>query len=447
MDKVWKFYENLNELVYVCDMDTYEIEYMNRKTRQLFGLDLPEQVKGKKCYEILQNCSEPCEFCTNHLLKEGEFYEWQRHNDVLGKNYALKDTMICTKDKRYRMELAIDMTVQEEQKNIILNYIKNEMMINKGLSIALSKPTPEESLNTLMEYLGTQLKSGRTYVFEGTSNNTVNNTYEWCAEGVEPQKNNLQGVPLEVVSLWYERFHNNENVIIPDVEAIKDSDPLAYEYLKPQDINALVVSPIFNDTEVVGFFGVDNPPKDLLNHISTLFSILGHFIMSLIKRRNLIVRLENLSFYDQLTGLKNRHAMYDYLDAFGGNDSIGVLYMDVMGLKTVNDKLGHKEGDNLLKRASKCLRKCCLGHELFRIGGDEFVVICKGIAEKVLKDIMDLLNLEMIRHSAPMAIGYEWNACYDNNIDQLLNNADHKMYEVKRAYYEEQKFSVLDYIK
>ncbi len=437
MKNIWEFYENLNEIEYVCDMDTYELVYMNRKARELFGVSSMEELRGRKCYELLQNSSQPCKFCTNHLLKEGEFYEWQQRNQVIGANYGLKDTMLVQDGRRYRIELAVDMSVQEEQKNIILNYIKNEMMINKGIGLALSKPTPVESLNTLMQYLGEHLKSERTYIFENRENDTVENTYEWCAEGVEPQQENLRDVPFEVVAIWYERFKCKENVIIPDVDAIKDSDPLAYEYLKAQDIQVLVASPIFEDDTVIGFFGVDNPPGELLNHISTLFNILGHFIMSLIKRRNLVRRLENISYYDQLTGLKNRHAMYDYLDAFGGKDSIGILYLDLMGLKEVNDTFGHKEGDNMLSRAGNCLKKCCKGHEIFRVGGDEFVVICKGIAEKELRVLVDLIKIEMLRSNALMAVGCEWNERYDNNIDNLLVSADHKMYEDKRRYYRE----------
>lgn len=438
MDKIWKFYENLNEIVYVSDMDTYELEYMNRKALRDLGYSSIEEIKGKKCYKILQNRSKPCEFCTNHLLKEGDFYEWQYYNYVLGGKYALKDTMVEQNGKRYRMEFAIDLRLQEEQRHTIDDYVKNEKMINEGLRVALSEPTPEESLNTLLSYLGRQLKSERTYIFENKAGDMVDNTYEWCAEGIIPQMDKLQNVPFEVVSFWYERFEKNKNVIIPDLEAIKEEDPLLYAYLKPQDIRTLVVSPVVSDNRIVGFFGVDNPPSELLHHISTLFSILGHFISSLIKRRNLVKRLENLSFYDQLTGLKNRHAMYDYMDVFGGEESIGILYIDVMGLKHVNDTLGHKEGDNLLLRACDCLKRCLGEYELFRVGGDEFVVICKGITEQKLNEYIEMLRVDMEHNHAMMAIGCEWKSCYDDNIDVLLVSADSKMYEDKRKYYEKQ---------
>lgn len=440
MKKIWEFYENLNEIVYVCDMDSYDIEYMNKKALAEWGLTGIEEVKGRKCYEVLQGCLSPCEFCTNSCLKEGDFYEWQHFNMLAGKDYALKDTMVVDDGRRYRVELAIDLSVQEEQKNTIRDYVKNETMINEGLRIALSKSTPELSLNSLMEYLGQQLDSERTYIFEGNTGGTVDNTYEWCATGVEPQKDNLQDVPFEVVSIWYERFARGENIIIPEVESIRESDPLAYEYLKPQDVHSLVVSPIVADDTVIGFFGVDNPPGEMLHHISTLLHILGHFILSMIKRRNLVARLETLSFYDQLTGLKNRHAMYDYLDAFGSKESIGVLYIDIMGLKRVNDNQGHIEGDKLLIRACKCIQRCCQGFEMFRIGGDEFVVIAKGVSEKDIESVKELLQIDMVQNESPMAIGYEWNQTYNNNIDHLLHNADSKMYEDKRAYYKNIKF-------
>lgn len=57
MSEIWEFYENLNEIVYVADMDTHEIIYMNPKACEVFGIRDREKVKGKKCYEVLQRHS------------------------------------------------------------------------------------------------------------------------------------------------------------------------------------------------------------------------------------------------------------------------------------------------------------------------------------------------------------------------------------------------------
>lgn len=436
MTKPWDFYENMNEIVYAADVDTYEMKYMNPKGCQMYGYSSYEDIKGKKCYEILQNADKPCEFCTNQYLKKGEFYEWKHYNEVLGKMYSSKDTLIEMEGKRFRMELAFDMTVEEEQKKAIREFTDNERMVNEGLKIALAEPTPEQSIEALMRYLGEHLQSERVYIFEENGEGSLDNTYEWCAQDVTPQIDNLQGVPFEVVSLWYDSFRKNKNVIIKELEEVKEVDPLAYEYLKPQDIHSLVVNPIMNKDQVVGFYGVDNPPRELLNHISTLFWIVGHFIGSLLKRRDLVKRLENLSMNDQMTQVGNRHAMHEYQKRLRKGDSFGIIYFDVMGLKKVNDTEGHKAGDQLLLRACECIKKQFDRQKMFRLGGDEFLVIAKGIGKEEIDKRIAALKVDMVEQKARMALGFVWEESYGGDYDEVLAKADNIMYEDKRKYYE-----------
>ena len=174
-------------------------------------------------------------------------------------------------------------------------------MINEGLRISMTASTPEGSIAALLGYLGLSLKSERVYIFEESETGDFDNTYEWCADGVEPQKDNLQGVSYEVVGLWFQKFLKGENVIIKNVENVREDDPGVYEYLKPQNIQSLVVAPLVSEKKIIGFFGVDNPPQRYLEHITTLLHILGHFIVALLQRRNHVRRLEELCFQDQLT--------------------------------------------------------------------------------------------------------------------------------------------------
>lgn len=436
MGKIWEFYEKLNEIVYVCDIDTYELEYMNRKACEMYGLSSFDEVKGKKCYEVLQNETAPCKFCTNKCLKEGCFYEWQHFNTELEKTLSVKDTLVVEDGKRYRMELAFDMAIQEEQKKIVQEYISNESMVNEGLRIALSEANPVRSIEVLLAYLGTNLRSERVYIFEENSERTLDNTFEWCGDGILPQKDILQKVPFEVAALWYESFRRNESFIIKDVEAIWDETPLAYEYLYPQGIHSLVVSPIYEEDRIIGFYGVDNPPKELLDHISTLLWIVGYFISGLLKRRALIKRLEEMSMQDQLTKLGNRHAMIECQNNWNRNESIGMLYCDVMGLKRINDEYGHQEGDHLLLRASHCLKRSFHGQQLFRIGGDEFLVLCRGLTEEEIRNRIQKLKKDMKASEAMMALGLVWEPNADRDFEEMMAEADGLMYQDKRAYYE-----------
>ena len=234
--KIWEFYEELNEIVYVADMDSHELVYMNRLARELYGMRSLEEIKGKKCHEVISDSLNPCAVCNDKRLEPGKFLEEVCYRPVIGKKLMLKNTILEADGRRYRFELAVNIG---EWSGVVRKYELNEAMINEGLRIALSASTPEQSIEVLMEYIGQFFKSERAYVFEDLGNGICQNTYEWCADGVAPQKEKLQEVPVEVVSMWYQRFLNDKSVIIGSVESIREKEPGIYEYLKPQNRNYL----------------------------------------------------------------------------------------------------------------------------------------------------------------------------------------------------------------
>lgn len=159
---------------------------------------------------------------------------------------------------------------------------------------------------------------------------------------------------------------------------------------------------------------------------------------SLLRRRNLVRRLEEMCFQDQLTGVGNRHAMHEYIAAMHPGRSVGILYCDVMGLKRANDTKGHQNGDQLLIRAGQCLQKEFNGYALFRVGGDEFLVLCEGITEEEMYRKIETLKTDMIKAEASMALGHVWKPDGSVDMDYLITQADQKMYEDKREWYKKE---------
>jgi diguanylate cyclase (GGDEF)-like protein len=432
MGKIWEFFEEMKEIVYVTDAETHELVYMNRKAMQQYGLSSKDDYKGKLCYDVLQKGDSPCYFCNNDELEENEFNEWTYENHVLKQKFMLKDTLVVEDGRRYRMEMAFDITGREQD----TDYATNEAMINEGLRISLLTTNPDESIRNLLEYIGKSLQCERIYIFEEEHGISFKNTYEWCAPGVVPQIDNLQNVSMETTEIWMNAFRKNQNIIIKDLEETKETDPLMYECLKPQDINSIVVSPLVYNNKIIGFYGVDNPPSRHLDNISTMFMILGHFIVAQLRRIAIFRRMQRLSFVDQLTGLGNRHAMDTFMENIDTDLSIGIVYCDIMGLKTVNDKYGHKAGDVLILNACASLRETFGDYSLFRMGGDEFLVLCSGITEEELGERVARLRVVMREKKALMAVGSEWRPKSVGDIDKLLGLADERMYEDKRKYYE-----------
>lgn len=436
MEKIWEFFENMNEYLYVSSIENYELLYMNKKTREIYGFETNDEIAGKKCYEVIYGNSVPCAFCNNSELSEGKFKEWKFFNPVLDKYLSLKDTLLVENHKQYRFELAIDSNFQEYQSQKIQTTYENlETMANEGLRIALKAPNPDKSIEVLLEYLGKTLKGERTYIFEKNKNGNDDNTYEWVANGISAEKDNLQNLPAEVCANWYRSFAENKNIIISDLEDIREEDPLQYQNLKNQDIHLLVVVPLYNDDKVIGFYGVDNPPCDFLDYAQNILQIMAHFIISSLKRRELVRKLEKMSYYDQLTQIGNRYALENYVEQLTEGEYIGVIYCDITGLKRVNDVIGHNAGDKLILRACDCLKRIFGKQGLFRTGGDELIVLCTKITNVELERKIVQLKEDMAQNSVVMAIGYIWDKFNLAETDKLLSRAEKLMYDDKAAYY------------
>lgn len=155
-----------------------------------------------------------------------------------------------------------------------------EAIINEGLRAALLEETPDRSLEVLLEHLGKALNGERTYIFERNESGGDDNTYEWTADGVTPEKDNLQNVPPEVCAIWYQSFGSGRHVVIQNLEDTKEEDPLMYARLKPQNIHSLVVMPLYADGKPIGFYGVDNPLRNHWNMRPICFR-LRHILLCL----------------------------------------------------------------------------------------------------------------------------------------------------------------------
>lgn len=134
-----------------------------------------------------------------------------------------------------------------------------------------------EIIHSLMQAIGNYTGADRVYIFDWETNqkDSLSNTFEWCADEVTPEIDNLQAIPVSLMPNWVKRFENKEAIVINDLEATKYSEPEEYELLKTQEIRSLIAVPIYANHQMNGFIGVDNP--DLRhNEISiTLLSDVG----------------------------------------------------------------------------------------------------------------------------------------------------------------------------
>ncbi|MCR5452437.1 MAG: response regulator, partial [Lachnospiraceae bacterium] len=171
--------------------------------------------------------------------------------------------------------------------------IECEHISNIAMNEALQQDHPEDEIKCFLASIGRQLDVDRIYIFEDDfEKNETSNTYEWCAENVEPEIENLQNIPRSILTWWYDPFEEGRNIRIVDLEAIRDTEPESYAYLKPQGINSLIANRVIIGERIVGFFGVDNPHLELMDDISSFLNTLSNFLSVLIQNRNIMRSLE-----------------------------------------------------------------------------------------------------------------------------------------------------------
>lgn len=437
MEHLQRFFEEMDEFVYISDTQTHQLVYMNRRMRESLGYQRPEDYMGKLCYEVLQGSARPCAFCNNQQLKEGQFLSWVHKNPVFNKRYLVKDSLLTDQGRSYRIEVAVDVDA-EVVCNTPYYYARSETILNECMRQMFSTTHPNDALELLLSYLGRTFQCDRAYVFEIDSDERVDNTYEWCREGVEPQKDILQKVPLSSIDWWMQVFSRDEVILIRDLEDIRAQYPMVYAMLKPQNVNTLAAGPVSSEGKVTGFLGVDNPNREMMGMLAPIINVVGRFVASLLSRRDLLCRLHALSYHDPLTNLYNRNAMnamFEQGARLGSLKQLGVVYCDITSLKQTNDSMGHDAGDRLIRHCVSLLQETLQTPWIYRSGGDEFVALFVDFSRERFEENVQALRHRIQQDQHHMAVGYAWSDQPPFDLDDLICRADQVMYQDKRDYY------------
>jgi diguanylate cyclase (GGDEF)-like protein len=149
-------------------------------------------------------------------------------------------------------------------------------------------------------------------------------------------------------------------------------------------------------------------------------------------------RVTALAFYDSLTGLPNRNLLADRVSTAmersrRSGRPFAVLYLDLDGMKAVNDRMGHAAGDRLLRAAAHAVRRAVRRRDtVARLAGDEFVVVAEDIGGRADASRLALRVLEACRSIAASAsIGVSFFPEHGRSMRALLAQADAALYRAK----------------
>ena len=251
----------------------------------------------------------------------------------------------------------------------------------------------------------------------------------------------VEKISYELMSTW-ERMIGVSNAVIiqnkQDMGQMAEENPAWAESMRMNNVRSLVLVPLRRAKEVTGYLYVVNYDISKTVKVKELLELMSFVLGSEIYTYMLLNKLEELSQIDTLTGILNRRAMQKRMRYLENHktEAFGVVNIDLNGLKVVNDNEGHDAGDRLLIQAGELLGKVFYQDDLFRTGGDEFVIITSRIDQETFYKKVKRLRDDAEKNArVSFAIGEYWSEGGED-IKDVFRYADERMYADKMAFYE-----------
>ncbi|HAS83713.1 MAG TPA: hypothetical protein DCS43_13835, partial [Verrucomicrobia bacterium] len=193
-----------------------------------------------------------------------------------------------------------DMTERVTMERELRHHAEIEMlMANISMQFINIKPEDaEEAIQDALGKVGRTIGVDRVYVFEYAPDlSSSSNTYEWCADGIEPQIDNLQEVPSDILPWWQRHMLALKNVVIEEVMALPDEAVNERELLASQGILSLLVVPLSWGGQLGGFLGFDSVrrKKTWSNDDIAPLELLAGIVHNAVKHRAAQVELHELN--------------------------------------------------------------------------------------------------------------------------------------------------------
>ena len=385
------------------------IRHINHAAEKYLGVS-SEKVKGRHCHKILHPShllEDKCPLCQS-IQNKSNVEALELHN-------PLKQTTI---------QYSLNFTQLESQASIV-HTCKDVTLIHKQA----------KEIKTLNKRIELSLKGFKAGMYEwNMSDNSAYLSAEWKMM-LGYDKN--EPFP-EHLSTWKDRVHPDDIDMV--MKKVQNALKIQAEHV--ETTHRLK----HKDGHWVWILGRGFIQYD--ENANPLRMVGIHTDISKNKEREALIQkqadsLYYLAHYDMLTGLANRVLLTDRLQqaikkATRYKTKLALFFIDINKFKTINDSLGHHVGDKVLKEIAKRLKKTIRAEDtIARFGGDEFIILLENtksvsiLKEKIQSAFKETIYIDKYSLNITCSIGVSIYPDDANTMDNLLKDADRKMYRDK----------------
>ena len=309
--------------------------------------------------------------------------------------------------------LAINRKAIKHLEEGIVTQLSEQAMLTKCVSTLHSGKDPIASIRRLLTMTVDYYKANRAAIYEISSETgNMNLTQEVSAylyndSNILKPLNSIKMLDLESNLLKDDclgayHWKNEEGEIFFDMRHI----PI---FEKKDEKGNMIVFITNSEYKLVGLISVENA-RENADKIYILRE-LSKFVSDFIRKDELIEKLHWLTYYDLLTRSKSRYSYNKAMNIMMKSDieSLGVLHVDIDGLRAINETRGAKSGDEIIMKLSDIMCEV-FGNDVYRIDGDEFAVLRKNLSERDFEEHIGILKEKLNKEeSFKVNYGYTWN--------------------------------------
>ena len=289
-----------------------------------------------------------------------------------------------------------------------------------------------------LEQIGEFVESDRSYIFSyDFVNNTTSNTYEWCAEGIEPELDNLQNIPIDYITHWLDAHKKGEAFYVEDVSLLPDDGEFGLRaILEPQGIKSLIVIPKLKNDKLIGFVGFDSVKKinKYNDNEQAILFVFANMLVNVIHRKEQEEELkahelrrekllENLSYQNEQLN-EYAHVVSHDLKAplINIHTLVGWFMDDHKGKLEEKDLIPLKQVLFNVEKMDVLIKGILDYSTINKLESQDAVVNCNVIIEEVLKTMLLPSHINItIQENLPSLFGNAWR--FKQVFQNLIQNA------------------------
>ncbi|MBS6951911.1 MAG: GGDEF domain-containing protein [Enterocloster asparagiformis] len=341
--------------------------------------------------------------------------------------YALAVVMILVL-VLYFMWLLISIRRESHEKESQLKQVQYMYDVEKILFNAYLNPA---DIHKALWRIGQMMTARYTFLLI-PKDGVGNRSFTWGSIGAEPDPNEVDTAADQVLSY----LKDNGPVITYAPRALFCAFPDLVGLADKLKLKNLALVPVTGSgDEITGLLGACDM-KHRWKNTGLLDCVALSFAM-MIHNMDTFQSIKNMGMIDSLTGLLNRNSYLADISAAEPSQyrSLACVYLDANGLHELNNHLGHAAGDQMLCALADELKIAFGSKNTYRIGGDEFLAICKNLPRDEVIRRTSALKEAVLRQGYYTSVGIEWRD-QDCNISAIVKAAEAKMQEDKRCYYQ-----------